>query len=38
MQLLDLRTTIIGMQASGRTHEVIEGELKYGPLAQQQSM
>jgi hypothetical protein len=38
MQLLELRTTIIGMQASGRTHEVIEGELKYGPLAQQQSM
>ena len=38
MQLLKLRDTVIGMQPSGRKPEEIEGELKYGPLAQQQSM
>ena len=38
MQMRNLRATVIGMQPSGRTPEEIEGELKYGPLAQQQSM
>ena len=38
MQLRKLRDTVSIMQPSGRKPEEIEGELKYGPLAQQQSM
>jgi hypothetical protein len=38
VQLRKLRERVIGMQPSGRKPEVIERELEYGPLAQQQSM